>query len=634
MFTQTLHLHRRICLKTPSYLAALCLFSSISFASTDYALDATALPLEELLKTKYIPASHIANQISNASSAVSIVTAQDIKDYGYQTLGEILASMKGLFVSQLYNYTMLGGRGFPNTNYAGRFIVLIDGYRADDSMFGQAYLGNDGILDVSLIDRVEYIPGGGSAGYGEGALLGAINIITKKGSDIDGVQVALGMGSGYGGRQRVNAGTKLDNGLDILLSASFFNVQGTLQTDNDNDERNKRFFAKLSSDSFSLTTAYARRDLNNPTGTYSSTDSTVYGDENLLSVFKHHTDLASSLKLSTSVWFGQYRYLSTSNLPSVDYVSDAQNVARWYGGDVRLIGTWFDEHKISFGANYRNDFDWNWSSVWGMPSSNIYLPDHGHYQPRKTYGLYAYDDYTITPKLSLNYGVRYEKSDNDVSSMLSPHAALIYKPWEETVLKLSAGMSNRQATPSEGENIWLKPEQTKTLELVVEQQLGWQTKLTGSLYRYRMSHRIDNYSKEDIDAQGAELELEKHWGDGTRLRTSYTWQEAKESDGTQLGHSPSTMAKFNLVTPLLNDALRLGVEAQHINKFLLYSFGGDYYRNAYTLVNVNLLAHHIAPNLDINFKVSDLLNQSDPEKDTWLPQSGRTFWLEMEYTFK
>lgn len=155
----------------------LLLFFNTTFLSAisdqNLSIDATSIDFEQLLQTEYIPASHIANNVNKASSAVAVVTAQDIKDYGYRTLGEILGSMRGLQVFQNYHYNFLGGRGFSAPGeYAGRIAVLIDGYRADDGMFGQSYLGPDGLLDVAMIEKVEYIPGGGSAGYSSGALLG------------------------------------------------------------------------------------------------------------------------------------------------------------------------------------------------------------------------------------------------------------------------------------------------------------------------------------------------------------------------------------------------------------------------------------------------------------------------------
>jgi outer membrane receptor for ferrienterochelin and colicins len=609
-----------------SLLLTLLLASSLT-ANDRTSIDATALPLEELLLIDYIPASHIANQISNASSAVSIVTAQDIKEYGYRTLAEILSSMRGLHVPQSYTYSFLGGRGYPSNEYAGRIIVLIDGYRADDSMFGQAYLGNDGILDVAMIDRVEYIPGGGSAGYGDGALLGAINIITKKGSDIDGTEVALGFGSRHGHQQRVSFGKTLDNGANLLISASSFGAKGTIENSGDNDEENKRLFAKYDAESFSFSGAYAKRRINHPT--YSATDSLVYGDENGFALLKYNTDIASALKLSSSLWYGHYIYSAVYLDPDV-YRFDSEHIARWYGGDAKVIGTGFDAHTISLGVGYRHDYHWQARATSFDMTSNEEDAYNDSYRPRKTYTLYAYDDFAISPSLSLNYGVRYEKSNNDVKRILSPRAALIYHPWEESILKLSTGVSNRQATRSEGE--WDKPERAKTEELVLEQQLGRQTKLIGSLYRYRISDRISYGNTEDIIARGAEVEIEKHWEEGSRLRTGYARQHTKNSNGERLGQSPSHLVKFNLSVPL-NDRLRMSAEAHYTGKYLPYT-GASGYHDPYTVVNLNLLARRIAPNLDINLLVHDLFKKSEKEEITLLPQSGRTIWLQLEYTFQ
>lgn len=608
-----------------SLFCALLLSASL-MAKNDTLIDATEISFEELLQTEYIPASHIANQISNSASAVSVVTAQDIHDYGYRTLGEILASMRGLHVSQSYTYSFLGGRGFPNNEYAGRIIVLIDGYRADDSMYGQAYMGNDGILDVALIERVEYIPGGGSAGYGDGALLGAINIITKKGSDIGGTQVALGLGSQHTRQKRISFGEKLDNGANLLLSASSFTAQGSIDRERDNDEKNKRFLGKYDTENFSFLGAYVKRDINEPT--YMPEDSLAYGDENAFVLLKYNTDIASNLKLSTSLWYGHYIYSSKYSAPESYY--DSEDIARWYGGDMKLIGTWFDDHTISLGTGYRHD---KWQSKGS--GYDLFFDELSSYsyttQPRKTRNFYLYDEFVISPVLSLNYGFRHEHSDNDVKDIFSPRAALIYQPWDETTFKLSSGKSSRQATPSEG--TFDKAEQSRTVELVVEQQVGWQTKLTTSLYRYRVRDRISYGSTNDIIARGAEFELEKHWAQGSRLRTSYAYHNVEDSEGAHIGNSPTHIGKLNLSTPLFDNYLHMGLEAQYIGKYLYYT-GSEEYHSDYALVNLNLLARHIAPNLEVRALVHDLFNKSDKEETTYLPQSGRTFYLQLEYTFQ
>ncbi|HEX5330449.1 MAG TPA: TonB-dependent receptor [Sulfuricurvum sp.] len=600
---------------------------SLGAVEHNTATDATAIPLEELLQIEYIPASHIANQVSNASSAVSIVTAEDIRDYGYRTLAEILASMKGLHLSYAATYGFLGGRGFPNNEYAGRIIVLIDGYRADDSLYGQAYLGNDGILDVSMIERVEYIPGGGSAGYGDGALLGAINIITKKGSDIDGTRVTFGFGNHHARQQRISYGEKLDNGANILLGASAYATRGSVAKAGDNDENNKRFFAKYDADNVSFLGAYVKRNIQNPT--YAPTDSLLYSDENAFLLLKYHTDIASDTKLSTSFWYGQYTY-SFDYMEPQSYSYGSISTARWNGGDAKLIGSWVDNHTISLGVGYRNDYLWSWNNYSEDLVYNYSDSSGGEHPPRKTYSFYAYDDFVISPTLSLNYGLRYENSNNNIS-YYTPRAALIYQPSEESVFKLSAGKTNRQATPSEG--AWTKEEQARTVEFVIEQQLGWGTKLSGSLYRYRIRDRISYGSTNDVVLKGAEVELEKHWDDGIRLKASYARQNGEESDGAHLGNSPENLAKFNLSTPLLDNNLRVGLEAQYVGKYLYYT-GSETYHTDYTLVNCNLLAHRFAPNTSVSFLVHDMFNQSDKEATTYLPQSGRTFWLQLEYNFQ
>ena len=429
----------------------------------------------------------------------------------------------------------------------------------------------------------------------------------------------------------MSVGEKLENGIDILVSASSFGANSNLQQEGDNDEMNKRFFTKVANDNLSFTMAYAKRNIHFPTYTYNVEDSSVYGDENAFAVLKYHTDISAQLKFSSSFWYGQYIYSSMDQYPTYDYFGESERIAKWYGGDVKLIGNWFEDHTLSLGLGYRHDYAWNHNNVFIFTPTQDTFIDNTFDTPRKTYSVYTYDDFALAPTLSLNYGVRYEKSNNAIQAMLAPRAALIYTPWESTNLKLSYGLTNRQATPSEGN--FTKPEGANTLELVLAQKLGYQTKLTGSLYTYRVSDRINYLSTNDIVVKGSEIELEKHWDEGTRLRASYAWQNAEESDGTALRKSPSHLAKLNLSTPLINNHLRIGAGTQYIGRYLLHK-NPDEYRENYVLFNINLLAHNIAPNLDVNFLVHDVFNTSDKKELTYLPQSGRTFWLEMEYTFK
>ncbi|MFX5718445.1 hypothetical protein ABTE23_20700, partial [Acinetobacter baumannii] len=84
----------------------------------------------------------------------------------------------------------------------------------------------EAILNVDLIERVEYVPGAGSAVYGSNALFGVINIITKRGRDIDGVQGSGSTGSANARDARGTWGKRAENGAEWLLSASVNDAPG------------------------------------------------------------------------------------------------------------------------------------------------------------------------------------------------------------------------------------------------------------------------------------------------------------------------------------------------------------------------------------------------------------------------
>ena len=617
----------------------------------DNALDDALLDIELLPQLSFIPASRIANQVSDASSAVSIVTADDIKAYGYRTLGEILNSMRGVFVTQDYQYQFLGGRGYGLPGeYSGRILLLIDGYRAQDGYFGQAYFGEDGLLDVALIDRVEYIPGSGSSGYGDGALLAAINVITKKGSDINGAQVAASVGSHDSNQERLTYGKKLENGADILFSTSRYdtlgrnfsypassNIVAGRQT-GDNSEDNMRMFFKGAYNGWTLETAAVKRNIELPSapnlGVY--TAPSLSSDTNAFIQLKYDTDINAKLRFSAQSYYGQYDYRYDEQETS-DYSFRVK--AAWYGLDTKFVGTWFDRHTLVFGAEYRDDVKLDAHVDDGTTAENFQ-------NSRKTYSVYGYDNIALTDKLGLNLGARYEASDNG-KRLFNPRAALIYKPRVETTLKLSTGASHRQATVSEitSSNISPKPERIRSAELVLEQSLGWQSRVIASLYRYKIDSRIlfssdPNFVAPDITTKGAELEFEKQWENGTRLRTSYAKQLTVNSWGLRPYGSPRDNVKFNITTPLVGEKLRAGLELRYLGPRRIFS---DAYRftGGYTIADLTFTSKNLLPQLDASLSVRNLFDReygdvASPlyDEQYLFLKDGRNLWFQMEYRFR
>lgn len=114
--------------------------------------------------------------------AVDVVTAEEIKAYGYRDLWDILRFRAGMDVidgrSADGNRAIVSARGFSR-DLVSEMQVLVDGRSVYSSFLGGVYWAS---LPVQMqdIERVEVVRGPNAALYGSNAALGVINIITRK----------------------------------------------------------------------------------------------------------------------------------------------------------------------------------------------------------------------------------------------------------------------------------------------------------------------------------------------------------------------------------------------------------------------------------------------------------------------
>jgi len=161
--------------------------------------DLSQYTIEDLMRTEVgtvYGASKFQQKVTDAPASVTIVTAEEIRKYGYRTLAEVLRSVPGLFVDYDRNYSYVGLRGFSRPgDYSSGILLLIDGHRTNDNVYDSPNFGTEFILDVSLIKRVEVIRGPASVLYGSNAFFGVINVITKRGRDARGAEISVDTGS-------------------------------------------------------------------------------------------------------------------------------------------------------------------------------------------------------------------------------------------------------------------------------------------------------------------------------------------------------------------------------------------------------------------------------------------------------
>ena len=249
---------------------------------------------EELLLFQEIPsvfsASKYEQKVTEAPSAVSIVTSAEIRRYGYRTLADLLRSLRSFHLSFERTNESLGVRGFNRPGDSNsRVLLLVNGHRVNDNIFQGATTGTAFILDVDLIDRVEVVRGPSSSLYGNSAFFAVVNVITRRGRDLKGAEVAAEAGSHETYRGRLSYGDRLENGLEMLLSATGYDSDGngrlyypefdSPDTNNgiaegaDRDEFHS-LFARFSLLDFTLEGAYIGRDKGIPTAPFG----TVFND--------------------------------------------------------------------------------------------------------------------------------------------------------------------------------------------------------------------------------------------------------------------------------------------------------------------------------------------------------------------
>src|SRR6185436_7025945 len=190
--------------------------------------DLGALSLEQLMNVEVVyAASKVEQDTREAPASVTLITAAEIRAYGYRTLGDILRGVRGFFITYDRNYTYVGARGFDRPgDYNSRLLLLIDGYRVNDHLYDAAYIGPEMMLDVDLIDRVEVVRGPSSSLYGASAFFGVINVITRDPAARPGVEVAAGAASWKAFEGQVDYAHQFAERWSMLASASGYSSQG------------------------------------------------------------------------------------------------------------------------------------------------------------------------------------------------------------------------------------------------------------------------------------------------------------------------------------------------------------------------------------------------------------------------
>lgn len=143
------------------------------------------LSLEELMSIKITTASNVSEKLNDAPATIIVLTQEQILDMGYIKLSDILDDLPGMDMVKTFGDTYYKNywRGFRNS-VGTAYLLLVDGM-----LQNQLWTNTDQIMaaiPISNIERVEVVYGPASSVYGANAIMGVINVLTKKTSDADG----------------------------------------------------------------------------------------------------------------------------------------------------------------------------------------------------------------------------------------------------------------------------------------------------------------------------------------------------------------------------------------------------------------------------------------------------------------
>lgn len=655
--------------------AALLVMPAQAQAQTLSAADLMDMPLEKLVEVEVLVtgASKYAEKASESPSIVEIITADDIRHYGYRTLGDALNGLHGIYTSSDRNYNSLGTRGFIMTGYSSsRVLIMIDGRRMNENVYDAAYVGEEFMIDMALIDHIEYIPGPGSSIYGANAMMGVVNVITKKGSDFNGTQVEAGVGSFNTGVARATYGKSFSNGANVLISASGYKSGGQEdlyypEFDNpfDNngiahnldDENSKRLYAKVQKGDFTYAAGYQSRYKKVPTAPY-VTEFNVQGNDTLDTQAYADIRYNKQLNEKNSIELRSYVHAYDSKLQYPydffgPYILTSSYNGQWAGAEATLVSTAFDRHKIVVGAEVQYDFN---QQLYDYDIFGVYQ-DSNRSGIRS--GLFAQDSYQILDNLTLSAGLRLDQHHMIDNVQLNPRLGLIWNPKPSTTIKLLYGSAFRapnvyerdyDAFTSWAANPDNKEEHIKNYEAVAEWRGPNGFKVNGSIF-YNvftdvLNKNYDSLSPDyhkytntgNLRSAGIEMGAEKKWDNGREVKLSYNHTEYLKHTGTAWGavDAPKDVAKLRYLQPLFADRFKLAVEDIFVGhrKTLYYRTEGHY-----NLVNLNLTADNWFFGADYSLGIYNLFdgerNMIGPaftDQDV-IPMNGRSLMFIVRKTF-
>jgi iron complex outermembrane receptor protein len=566
--------------------AALALFTWSCLAVCAQAaqpVDPFDLSLEQLTTMEVRGVSKSVERELDAPAAVTVVTGDDIRAFGWRTLADVLNAAPGFFTygDRAFNY--VGVRGFaPVESYNSRVLLLIDGFPSNETIYQQALIGNEMNFDLDLVDRIEIIPGPSSSVYGTNAFLGVINVILKNPSQVNsGAKAWVGSGAERGVSARFSATAGEDTryllqvtdsgmqGLDVTFAPQAGMPEGGRVSGTDGTDV-ARAFGKIISGNLRVNLGFSERRQGAGFGLYGDVigdprswvrDGTSFADIHFDGIADSTTDYVLRASLA------EYR----NDEDIVDSYPNVPGFPPVVPGFLTAVGDWIDteatathhfsaNNRLVFGTEVRRNLREDMTFANDVQGTFLRVSDAETHA-----ALYAQNDMDWSTQWATSIGLR-DDADTGQPNRLSPRLALIWKPAGDQVVKLLSGSAFRdpgffekrfEQLPLNLPNTDLRSERVQTLDLEYQAQLSERSNISVTAFRYHAFDLINNVvldsagtlQYQNIDtarARGIDLAFDSLVLPTLRGRLSMEYVSTVDADGNWAQNSPRWTGRLGI----------------------------------------------------------------------------------------
>lgn len=540
-----------------------------------------------------VTATKRPTSLRKAPANATIVTADEMRNMGARNLLDVLKMVPGIGIStNEFGANMIEVRGI-RTAINEKILVMIDGHSLNKNINGSALYDVAEKLPLENIRRVEVVRGPGSALYGNSAFVATINIITRNGEEINGLEAKAGggsfdsySGSLVGGRaisdrltisgslnHNRTIGPELTVEADTLTDTPYSLAPGTT---NQSFEQTDTFF-KIGYGDLSFRGQYLTLEKDEFIGIAAALtdDSSVARVDNYWGELAYNLRLTDGLSTNLKLYYDHYAQDPSVKIFPNGFAGVFPNgmIGRPWAKDRTLGGgqefDWSpfkDNHLIAgFTFEEMRQYDVkqlaNFDPATGAPLASIQeVANWNRDATRRIWALFLQDEWQLPGQVNLTAGVRNDHY-NDFGNTVNPRAGLVWSFLENANLKLLYGKAFRAPNfqelydinnPVVVGNPDLKPERIETYETglawrlnrsfaanlnyfysMIDDQIGWDTSTTP----------FTNANIGSSETQGVELGLNGVYSADLNWKLSYIWQDPRNADTDErLPYVPSQRA--------------------------------------------------------------------------------------------